>query len=177
MPAPSEQPLEHTRKAGTTLAELPEPAQRLASASLSSNTRRALARLDAWIESIGDSLTDITLAAYLATLHDAGRAPPPLARSSPRSASPPAGTPNPAGPATARVLAGARREGRHRGRRDAATLSVMSDTMLRRSECASLDVDDVQPSPTAPATSPSGTRRPTPTAKTPSSSLAENSII
>ena len=52
-------------------------ARRLAEASLSLNTRRAysgaLRRLDAWLD--GRGLDDQALAAYLAELHDQGRAP------------------------------------------------------------------------------------------------------
>ena len=51
-------------------------ARRLVEASVSSNTRRAYAgalrRLDAWLA--GRELDDVTPAAYLAELHDAGRA-------------------------------------------------------------------------------------------------------
>ena len=51
-------------------------ARRLVEASVSPNTRRAYAgalrRLDAWLD--GRPLHDVTLAAYLAELHDAGRA-------------------------------------------------------------------------------------------------------
>ena len=51
-------------------------ARRLVEASVSPNTRRAYAgalrRLDAWLD--GRELHDVTLAAYLAELHDAGRA-------------------------------------------------------------------------------------------------------
>ena len=52
------------------------PARRLVEASVSPNTRRAYAgalrRLDAWLD--GRPLHDVTRAAYLAELHDAGRA-------------------------------------------------------------------------------------------------------
>ena len=51
-------------------------ARRLVEASVSPNTRRAytgaLRRLDAWLD--GRELHDVTLAAYLAELHDTGRA-------------------------------------------------------------------------------------------------------
>ena len=58
--------------------ERPTPtARRLAEASLSPNTRRAysgaLQRLDVWLA--GRRLEDATLAAYVAELHDQGRAP------------------------------------------------------------------------------------------------------
>ena len=53
-----------------------ETARRLVEASVSPNTRRAYAgalrRLDAWLA--GRELDDVALAAYLAELHDAGRA-------------------------------------------------------------------------------------------------------
>ena len=52
------------------------PARRLVEASVSPNTRRAYAgalrRLDTWLG--GRELDDVALAAYLAELHDAGRA-------------------------------------------------------------------------------------------------------
>ena len=52
-----------------------QTARRLVEASVSANTRRAYAgalrRLDAWLA--GRELHDVTLAAYLAELHDAGR--------------------------------------------------------------------------------------------------------
>ena len=52
-------------------------ARRLVEASVSPNTRRAytgaLRRLDVWLN--GRELDDAALAAYLAELHDAGRAP------------------------------------------------------------------------------------------------------
>ena len=51
-------------------------ARRLVEASVSPNTRRAYAgalrRLDAWLD--GRELDDVSLTAYLAELHDAGRA-------------------------------------------------------------------------------------------------------
>ena len=56
------------------------------------------------------------------------------------------GQPSPIGPATERVLAGIRRQGRERGRgqvagvRDAAIVSVMSDALLRVGEVAALAV-------------------------------------
>ena len=53
-----------------------QTARRLVEASISPNTRRAYAgalrRLDAWLD--GRELHDVTLAAYLAEIHDAGRA-------------------------------------------------------------------------------------------------------
>ena len=65
---------------GPAAAPLERPAataRRLAAASLSPNTRRAYAgalrRLDAWLDR--RDLDDVTLALYLAGLHDAGRAP------------------------------------------------------------------------------------------------------
>ena len=60
-------------------------ARRLVNASVSDNTRRAyggaLGQLDAWLD--GRRLDDAALAAYLAELHDAGRAASPAATSSP----------------------------------------------------------------------------------------------
>ena len=142
------------------LATLPESARTLAAASLTPNTRRAysgaLARLDSFLA--GRALEDGALAAYLATLHDAGRAPAV------------------AGQAVAAAklrakLAGFRREARDRGRgqvagirweqadaigavaangggslaglRDAAIVALMSDAMLRVSEVAALDCADL----------------------------------
>ena len=67
-------------------------ARRLVEASVSPNTRRAYAgalrRLDAGLD--GRELDDVTLAAYLAELHDAGRASSSASRSSPDSPLPPA---------------------------------------------------------------------------------------
>ena len=101
--------------------ERPEPtARRLAEASLSPNTRRAysgaLRRLDAWLA--GRGLDDRRLAAYLAFLHDQGRAPASasttVAAACLRARL--AGEPSPAGERTARVLAGYRRTAADRGR-------------------------------------------------------------
>ena len=62
--------------AETAIGRPTQTARRLVEASVSPNTRRAYAgalrRLDAWLD--GRELHDVTLAAYLAELHDAGRA-------------------------------------------------------------------------------------------------------
>ena len=84
--------------------------RKLADASISVNTRRAylgaLARVDAW-------LTDGVLAAYLGAIFEAGRAPATaaLAVAAVRFRAKLAGQADPAGEATARVLAGFRRTG------------------------------------------------------------------
>ncbi len=103
-------------------------ARRLVEASVSENTRRAYAgalrRLDTWLA--GRELHDVTLAAYLAELHDAGRA------SSSASMAVAAacfraklvGQPAPAGERTARVLAGYRRTASDRGRGQARPFGV-----------------------------------------------------
>ena len=153
----------------------PRPASSPA-ASISTNTRRAyrtaLARLDTWLA--GRALDDSSLAAYLADIHDAGRSPATAAQvvAAVKFRAKLAGLASPLGPATDRVLAGLRREGRGRGRgqvtgvswaqadaaaavaandggsiaglRDAAILALASDAMLRVSEVAALDVDDVR---------------------------------
>ena len=157
------------------LATLPESARTLAAASLTTNTRRAysgaLARLDSFLA--GRALEDGALAAYLATLHAAGRAPAVAGQAvaAAKLRAKLAGQPSPAGPATDRVLAGFRREARDRGRgqvagirweqadaigavaangggslaglRDAAIVALMSDAMLRVSEVAALDCADL----------------------------------
>ena len=93
-------------------------ARRLVEASVSPNTRRAYAgalrRLDAWLD--GRELHDVTLAAYLAELHDGGRR-----GVLPRKL---AGQPAPAGERTARVLAGYRRTAGDRGRGQARPFGV-----------------------------------------------------
>ena len=108
---------------GSAAAALERPtptARRLAEASLSPNTRRAysgaLRRLDAWLD--GRPLEDATLAAYLAELHDQGRAPASAATAVAAACfrARLARAPSPAGERTARVLAGYRRSAGDRGR-------------------------------------------------------------
>ena len=96
-----------------------QTARRLVEASVSENTRRAYAgalrRLDAWLD--GRPLHDVTLAAYLAELHDAGRASSSAAMAVAAACfrAKLAGQPNPSGERTARVLAGYRRTAADRG--------------------------------------------------------------
>ena len=105
-----------------------QTARRLVEAAVSPNTRRAYAgalrRLDAWLD--GRDLHDVTLAAYVAALHDAG-----LASSSASMAvaaacfrAKLAGQPAPAGERTARVLVGYRRTASTRGRGQARPFGV-----------------------------------------------------
>ena len=95
-------------------------ARRLVEASVSPNTRRAYAgalrRLDAWLD--GRELHHVTLAAYLAELHDAGRASSSAAMAVAAACfrAKLAGESTPAGERTARVLAGYRRTASDRGR-------------------------------------------------------------
>ena len=148
----------------------------LVAASIADNTKRtyaaALKRLDAALE--GQDLTDASLAVYLASLHAAELSPAvaSMAVASVKFRCRLQGLASPVGPATDRVLAGLRREGKGRGRgqvdgvrfsevdtaaavaandsgsvaglRDAALLAVASDGLLRVSEIAALDVGDVQ---------------------------------
>ena len=103
-------------------------AHRLVEASVSPNTRRAYAgalrRLDAWLD--GRELHDVTLAAYLAELHDAGRASSSasMAVAAACFRAKLAGQPNPSGERTARVLAGYRRTAADRGRGQAGPFSA-----------------------------------------------------
>ena len=103
-------------------------ARRLVEASVSPNTRRAYAgalrRLDAWLD--GRELHDVTLAAYLAELHDAGRASASasMAVAAACFRAKLAGLPSPAGERTARVLAGYRRTASDRGRGQARPFGV-----------------------------------------------------
>ena len=148
----------------------------LVAASIAENTKRtysaALKRLDAALE--GQDLTDASLSIYIASLHAAGLSPAvaSMAVASVKFRCRLQGLASPIGPATDRVLAGLRREGKGRGRgqvdgvrfsevdaaaavaandsgsvaglRDAALLAVASDGLLRVSEVAALDVSDVQ---------------------------------
>ena len=94
-------------------------ARRLVEASVSPNTRRAYAsalrRLDAWLD--GRVLDDAALAAYLAELHDAGRASSSasMAVAAACFRAKLAGQVTPAAERTARVLAGYRRTASVRG--------------------------------------------------------------
>ena len=103
-------------------------ARRLVEASVSPNTRRAyagaLCRLDAWLD--GRELDDAELAAYLAELHDAGRASSSasMAVAAACFRAKLAGQPSPAGERTARVLAGYRRTASDRGRGQARPFGV-----------------------------------------------------
>ena len=109
-----------TRPAASALERPTPTARRLAAASLSPNTRRAysgaLRRLDAWLD--GRRLEDATLAAYLAELHDLGRAPASASTAVAAACfrTRLAHEPSPAGERTARVLAGYRRTAGERGR-------------------------------------------------------------
>ena len=90
-------------------------ASELAGASLSASTRRVYAgalALD------GAPLNDAHLAAYLAMLFATGKSPATLSQAvaAARLRAKLAGAPSPTGPATDRMLAGARRQGRRRGR-------------------------------------------------------------
>ena len=103
-------------------------ARRLVEASVSPNTRRAYAgalrRLDAWLD--GRELHDVTLAAYLAELHDAGRASSSasIAVAAACFRAKLAGQPTPGGERPARVLAGYRRTASDRGRGQARPFGV-----------------------------------------------------
>ena len=103
-------------------------ARRLVEASVSPNTRRAYAgalrRLDAWLD--GRELDDVALAAYLAELHDAGRASSSasMAVAAACFRAKLAGQPTPGGERTARVLAGYRRTASDRGRGQARPFGV-----------------------------------------------------
>ena len=97
-------------------------------ASVSPNTRRAYAgalrRRDVWLD--GRELHDVTLAAYLAELHDAGRAASSasMAVAAACFRAKLAGQSTPAGERTARVLAGYRRTAGDRGRGQARPFGV-----------------------------------------------------
>ena len=184
------------------LATLPESARTLAAASLTTNTRRAysgaLARLDSFLA--GRPLEDGALAAYLATLRDAGRAPAVAGQAvaAAKLRAKLAGQPSPAGPATDRVLAGFRREARDRGRGQVAGIrweqadaigavaanwgARLPGSAMRQSspscpmQCSGFPksppsiAPTLPPKRTGPAGSPSGTRKQTKRARAPCSS-------
>ena len=146
----------------------------LVQASISAGTRRAyrgaLERLDAWL---GDRvLDDHALAEWIAVLHGRGLSPASasLAVAACRFRAKMSGMENPAGPMTARTLAGIRRssigrgrgqvagipweeadrvvdramgEGTVRGLRDAALVAVGSDALLRVGEMVAINVRDI----------------------------------
>ena len=131
-------PYQTTQNEPTSIARRPDTAgplavatpttRKLTDASISVNTRRAYAgalrRLDAWR---GDApVDDASLAVYLGTIFEASRAPATaaLAGAAVRFRAKLAGQPDPAGEATASVLAGYRRTGSDRGRGQAAPLSA-----------------------------------------------------
>ena len=174
-----------------TPAERPEGPHRTpttALASLAPATRRAyvraLERLEGWLA--GRTLEDGALADYLAQLFDAGRSPAVAGQvvAAVRLRAKLAGTTSPAGPATARVLAGFRRRaatgarsracvGTRRTSRPPSPIgarsrafvtrpsSVASDAMLRVSESPRSASQISRSRRTAQAGSRSGTRRPT----------------
>ena len=114
--------------AETAIGRPTATARRLVDASVSVNTRRAyagaLGQLDAWLA--GQKLDDAALAAYLAELHDAGRAASSAATAvaAARFRARLAGQSDPAGERTARVLAGYRRTAGDRGRGQARPFSA-----------------------------------------------------
>ena len=111
--------------ADTAIGRPTATARRLVDASVSANTRRAyagaLGQLDAWLD--GRRLDDAALAAYLAELHDAGRAASSAATvvAAARFRARLAGQADPAGARTARVLVG------DRGRGQAYPFSAAAD--------------------------------------------------
>ena len=130
--------LQTTQTEPTAIARRPDTAgplavatpttRKLVDASISLNSRLAYAgalrRLDTWR---GTALVDdASLAVYLGTIFEAGRAPATaaLAVAAVRFRAKLAGQPDPAGECTARVLAGYRRTAADRGRGQAAPLSA-----------------------------------------------------
>ena len=106
--------------AGQGALAVRETTRELAAASVSANTRRAyegaLDRLRDWLD--GRTLDDATLAEYLADRFEAGHSPAAAGQvvAAVRFYAKLGGQSSPVGPATERVLAGFRREGRARGR-------------------------------------------------------------
>ena len=130
----------------------------------------ALKRFDEAVA--GEPVSDEVIAYHLASLFERGKSPATCAQvvAALKFRAKLQGAPPPVGPATNRVLAGIRRKGRDRGRgqvqgvdfakadaaasvaasdgslhglRDAAIIAIMSDGLLRVSELAALEVDDV----------------------------------
>ena len=153
-------------------------AQTLAGAALAPASirayRTALAALDQWLAEQGRAADDASLADYLAARHDAGAAPASVGMTvaAVKATARLSGQPSPAGPETARVLAGIRRKGRGRGRgqakglqwsaadtvaavaanngagsvaglRDAALVALASECLLRVSEVVAVQVADI----------------------------------
>ena len=130
--------LQTTQTEPTAIARRPDTAgppavatpttRKLADASIARNTQLAYAgalrRLDAWRGTA--PVDDASLAVYLGTIFEAGRAPATaaLAVAAVRFRAKLAGQPDPAGECTARVLAGYRRTAADRGRGQAAPLSA-----------------------------------------------------
>ena len=185
-----ESPLVTTALSGPLATPLSDDTRRLIEASISANTRKAytaaLDRLDSYLQSLPEPvLTDEALANYLGLLHESGH-PSQRADHQPRPLSPPSlalivqavrfveklqqRPTSVVGPLTERTLAGARRDGKDRGRgqvaaitreylaimvrdaerketlagaRDAALFRVMSDALLRISEAVGLDCEDI----------------------------------
>ena len=150
----------------------------LIQASISASTRRAyqgaLERLDAWLD--GRILCDETLTGWITVLHNRwlSASSASLAVAACRFRAKMSGMENPAGPMTARTLAGIRRsstgrgrgqvtgvtweeadlvvdramgEGTVRGLRDAALIAVGSDALLRVSEMVAINADDIERDP------------------------------
>ena len=130
-------------------------ARRLVDASVSANTRSAYAgalrRLDAWLA--GRPLDDAALAAYLAELHDAGRAASSAATAVAAAwfRARLAGQADPSGERTARVLAGYRRTAGARGRGQARPFSaadlaaVLATCHRPRRRVRGVESDQVRP--------------------------------
>ena len=147
-------------------------------ASIAASTRRAyqgaLERLDAWLD--GRVPDDHALSEWIAVLHDRGLSVSSvsLVVGAARFRAKMSGMENPAGPMTARTLAGIRRssigrgrgqvagvtweeadlvvdramgEGTIRGLRDAALIAVGSDALLRVGEMVAIDVRDIERDP------------------------------